>query len=297
MWSQFLSEQECFNTCTHLWLSRAVESNIVAGRVAKPHSRPYMASLQFNGAHICGGILIREDFVLTAFYNMTSYIIEMFHCILITFQHFTSLFVSPQEMMVVLGGHNISATEKTQQRIEVARYHQHPKFTGQYEYDIMLLQLKKMAKLNKYVKTIGIPNKNGKTPANINCAVAGWGRTRENMPPSDVLRETTEKIQFNFECKNIWGIYFNSEHMMCTKFDRKKGGCFCRLNKSLSYPSLQGDSGGPLICNKKVEGITAYTKEDDCSNPRYPHVFTKVNYFSSWIKKVMKPSVNPPLLG
>uniref|UniRef100_A0A672IPP1 trypsin n=1 Tax=Salarias fasciatus TaxID=181472 RepID=A0A672IPP1_SALFA len=235
----------------------AVESNIVAGRVAKPHSRPYMASLQFNGAHICGGILIREDFVLTAA-----------HC------------KDPQEMMVVLGGHNISATEKTQQRIEVARYHQHPKFTGQYEYDIMLLQLKKMAKLNKYVKTIGIPNKNGKTPANINCAVAGWGRTRENMPPSDVLRETTEKIQFNFECKNIWGIYFNSEHMMCTKFDRKKGGV------------CQGDSGGPLICNKKVEGITAYTKEDDCSNPRYPHVFTKVNYFSSWIKKVMKPSVN-----
>uniref|UniRef100_A0A672IML9 Peptidase S1 domain-containing protein n=1 Tax=Salarias fasciatus TaxID=181472 RepID=A0A672IML9_SALFA len=111
--------QHVIKLLSSLLTIRAVESNIVAGRVAKPHSRPYMASLQFNGAHICGGILIREDFVLTA-----------------------------------------------------------------------------------------------------------------------------------------------------------------------------GDSGGPLICNKKVEGITAYTKEDDCSNPRYPHVFTKVNYFSSWIKKVMKPSVN-----
>uniref|UniRef100_A0A672IPI7 trypsin n=1 Tax=Salarias fasciatus TaxID=181472 RepID=A0A672IPI7_SALFA len=235
----------------------AFESNIVAGRVAKPHSRPYMASLQFNGAHSCGGILIREDFVLTAA-----------HC------------KYPKEMMVVLGGHNITAKEKTQQRIEVARYHLHPKFTGQYEYDIMLLQLKKKAKLNKYVKTIGIPNKNGKTPANINCAVAGWGRTGENMPPSDVLRETTEKIQFSFECKNIWGIYFNSDHMMCTKFNKKKGGV------------CEGDSGGPLICNNKVEGITAYTKQCECSNPHYPHVFTKVNYFSSWIKKVMKPSMN-----
>ncbi|XP_029967872.1 granzyme-like protein 1 isoform X1 [Salarias fasciatus] len=254
-------------------ITGAVESNIVAGRVAKPHSRPYMASLQFNGAHSCGGILIREDFVLTAA-----------HC------------KEPQEMMVVLGGHNISATEKTQQRIEVARYHQHPKFTpGQYEYDIMLLQLKEKAKLNKYVKTIGIPNKNGKTPANINCAVAGWGRTGDKMPPSDVLRETTEKIQFSFECKNIFQTNFNSEHMMCTKFDRKKGGV------------CQGDSGGPLICNKKVEGITAYFKKDECSNPRYPHVFTKVNYFSSWIKKVMQHSgwlgcdgqggVQPSLLG
>uniref|UniRef100_A0A3Q1GYI7 Peptidase S1 domain-containing protein n=1 Tax=Acanthochromis polyacanthus TaxID=80966 RepID=A0A3Q1GYI7_9TELE len=39
---------------------------IVGGRVAKPHSRPYMASLQFQGRHSCGGILIRKDFVLTA---------------------------------------------------------------------------------------------------------------------------------------------------------------------------------------------------------------------------------------
>lgn len=44
----------------------ASESGIVGGREAKPHSRPYMASLQFSGTHSCGGILIREDFVLTA---------------------------------------------------------------------------------------------------------------------------------------------------------------------------------------------------------------------------------------
>uniref|UniRef100_A0A3Q3W6A3 Peptidase S1 domain-containing protein n=1 Tax=Mola mola TaxID=94237 RepID=A0A3Q3W6A3_MOLML len=44
----------------------ASESSIVGGRVAKPHSRPYMASLQVEERHICGGILIRPDFVLTA---------------------------------------------------------------------------------------------------------------------------------------------------------------------------------------------------------------------------------------
>lgn len=38
----------------------------MGGKVAKPHSRPYMASLQFDKQHSCGGILIREDFVLTA---------------------------------------------------------------------------------------------------------------------------------------------------------------------------------------------------------------------------------------
>lgn len=44
----------------------AFESGIVGGKESKPHSRPYMASLQISQRHSCGGILIREDFVLTA---------------------------------------------------------------------------------------------------------------------------------------------------------------------------------------------------------------------------------------
>lgn len=34
-----------------------------------------------------------------------------------------------------------SAIDGGQQRIQVAKYHQHPKFTGEYDYDIMLLEL------------------------------------------------------------------------------------------------------------------------------------------------------------
>uniref|UniRef100_A0A3Q1GW81 Serine protease 57-like n=1 Tax=Acanthochromis polyacanthus TaxID=80966 RepID=A0A3Q1GW81_9TELE len=41
-------------------------SHIVGGRDAPSHSRPYMASLQVGGQHICGGALVREDFVVTA---------------------------------------------------------------------------------------------------------------------------------------------------------------------------------------------------------------------------------------
>ncbi|XP_054471215.1 mast cell protease 4-like [Anoplopoma fimbria] len=236
-----------------LSLTGASESGIVGGKVAKPHSRPYMASLQFRGEHSCGGMLIREDFVLTAA-----------HC------------KKPLPMTVVLGAHDISKKEKSQQWIQVAKYHQHPKFNGGYDYDIMLLQLKTNATLNRYVKAIGLPKKEGKIPANINCAVAGWGRTGVNKPSSKVLKETTEKMQFSSECKHIWQEPFNPELMICTKFDKKKGGV------------CQGDSGGPLICNNKPQGITAFTAKDDCNNPKYPHVFTKINVFIPWIKRVMK---------
>ncbi|XP_062287538.1 mast cell protease 1A-like [Scomber scombrus] len=233
-----------------LSISGAMESGIVDGKKVKPHSRPYMASLQVDGSHKCGGILIREDFVLTAA-----------HCKL------------DEQMTVVLGAHDISKKEKSQQRIEV-EYHPHPKFTGEFDNDIMLLKLEKKATLNKYVKTIGLPKKDEKIPDNIQCAVAGWGQKGKKKLPTHILREATEKTQSSNECTKIYGEYFNADHMICTAFTKKKGG-FC-----------QGDSGGPLICNTKLQGITTMTRE--CSNPKLPHGSTKIQAFLPWMKKVMQ---------
>uniref|UniRef100_A0A8B9FRC5 Peptidase S1 domain-containing protein n=1 Tax=Amazona collaria TaxID=241587 RepID=A0A8B9FRC5_9PSIT len=39
---------------------------ILGGYEAKPHLRPYMASLQLDGQHICGGFLIAKQWVLSA---------------------------------------------------------------------------------------------------------------------------------------------------------------------------------------------------------------------------------------
>ncbi|KAM4731293.1 granzyme B-like [Anableps anableps] len=237
-------------------LSGATKCSITGGRVAKPHSRPYMASLQIQGEHKCGGMLIRKDYVLTAAHCKDCY----------------------KEITVVLGAHNISKKEKSQQRIDVKKYHVHPLYESknQCEYDIMLLKLEENAKLNQYVKTIELAAKNEDIPANTNCEVAGWGKTGPIKPVSDVLREAKEMIQFNFECKNIWMKFFNSTQMICTKFYKKKGGI------------CQGDSGGPLICDTKVQGITAFTFITECDNQKYPHVFIKVRYFLEWIKEVMK---------
>uniref|UniRef100_A0AAR2LBX9 Peptidase S1 domain-containing protein n=1 Tax=Pygocentrus nattereri TaxID=42514 RepID=A0AAR2LBX9_PYGNA len=39
---------------------------IINGTEAKPHSRPYMVSLQMGGRHMCGGFLVSDRYVMTA---------------------------------------------------------------------------------------------------------------------------------------------------------------------------------------------------------------------------------------
>ncbi|XP_067266415.1 granzyme B-like isoform X2 [Chanodichthys erythropterus] len=193
-------------------LAGGMESGIIGGKEAKPNSRPYMASIQIkNKHHTCGGMLIREDYVLTAA-----------HC----FNH--SDYSGRDHFEVVLGAHNIKKDEKSQQRIPVIKYIQHPKFerknenNNDYSYDIMLLKLKNKAKLNTFVKVMSLPKKNGKAPANVKCSIAGWGFINSKaVVGSNVLREVTLKLQENSECERMWQHYFNSERMICGVSDGK----------------------------------------------------------------------------
>ncbi|KAL1267709.1 hypothetical protein QQF64_033072 [Cirrhinus molitorella] len=215
-------------------LAGGMESDIIGGKEAKPHSRPYMASIQYKKQHTCGGVLIREDYVLTAA-----------HCL----NH--SDYPDQDHTEVVLGAHNINKVEKSQQRITVMKFIRHPMFEKSnepdYSYDIMLLKLKKKAKLNKFVKVMPLPKKNGKTPANVKCSIAGWGlKTSKGNQASDVMREVKLKLQFSFECQYKWQQFFNSERMICSVSDGKHAFCM-------------GDSGSPLICNTKPQGIASYT--------------------------------------
>ncbi|KAG5282892.1 hypothetical protein AALO_G00035870 [Alosa alosa] len=120
----------CLLVLSHLQLSGGVQSGIFGGRMAKPHSRPYMASLQYLGDHVCGGVLIREDYVLTAA-----------HCL--------NRSIPDRAMEVVLGAHDINSKESSQQRIQVKKFHKHPQFRdpNQYDYDIMLLKSAHQASL------------------------------------------------------------------------------------------------------------------------------------------------------
>ncbi|XP_055411727.1 granzyme B(G,H)-like isoform X2 [Bubalus kerabau] len=116
---------------------RAKAGEIIGGHEAKPHSRPYMAYLQYWNQDVqsrCGGFLVRQDFVLTAA-----------HC------HGSSI-------NVTLGAHNIKQQERTQQVIRVRTAISHPDYNPKtFSNDIMLLKLEREAKQTSAVKPLSLP--------------------------------------------------------------------------------------------------------------------------------------------
>ncbi|XP_006906914.1 granzyme B(G,H) [Pteropus alecto] len=225
---------------------------IIGGHEAKPHSRPYMAYIQFlqNGhKNRCGGVLVRENFVLTAA-----------HC-------------SGSSINVTLGAHNIKKQEKTQQVFRVVKAIPHPDYNPKnFSNDIMLLQLEKNIKLTKAVKLLRLPREEDRVMPGQKCSVAGWGRIALINTYPDTLQEVELTVQKDWECECHLRNYYNSAIQLCVG------------NPTENKASFQGDSGGPLVCKNVIQGIVSYGRKNGTS----PRAYTKVSKFLSWIKKTMK---------
>ncbi|XP_072516073.1 granzyme G-like [Salminus brasiliensis] len=223
---------------------------IINGTEAKPHSRPYMVSIQLDGFHICGGSLVSDLFVLTAA-----------HC-----------WNRRQRLTAVLGAHNLRDRSDGSVLMEVESYHPHPNYNSRnLNNDIMLLKLSKAAPIGTTVRQISIPQRNKNIPANTACSAAGWGRTGTDSPGSNRLLETNVRIVGDIECRSLWGSFVN------------------RLKVCAFHPGgvCNGDSGGPLVCNNTAVGIVSFGEARTCDTPRLPNVYTKVSAFLPWIKSIV----------
>ncbi|XDV22396.1 hypothetical protein PO909_027297 [Leuciscus waleckii] len=232
----------------HLTFTAHVNVGIVNGREAKPHSRPYMVSIQVKRQHSFGGFLISDEFVLTAG-----------HCRMKT-----------EVLTVVVGAHNL---REMNVRINVKSYYKHPDYSEKpFLNDIMLLRLEKKVEKNENVEWISIPKTEGDIAADSVCSVAGWGSLVTNGTVSPVLMETNVKIMNNKKCENSWGSTYSAAQMMCVY---GHGG------------SCDGDSGGPLVCGDTAVGVTSFGDIYHCNSHEYPEVYTKISAFLPWIKNII----------
>ncbi|CAL8241869.1 granzyme B(G,H)-like [Gadus morhua] len=154
---------------------QALGGTIINGREVPPNSLPYMASVQHNGEHICGGFLIKKDIVLTAA-----------HC-------------DKKELTVVLGTNDLRKVKKTMrynvEKCKHADYKNHD--TGN---DIMMLKLSRPSQ----IEPIQLQDDQIKIKNNTQCLVAGWGCIKSGGPRVDKLMKVEVATIDRRTCQRKW---------------------------------------------------------------------------------------------
>ncbi|NXP80309.1 GRAA protein, partial [Ramphastos sulfuratus] len=257
-WSalQYLLAQPCVQ-----WLIYFLGScvDIIGGHEVAPHSRPFMALIKGPNESVCGGALIKEDWVLTAA-----------HC-------------NVKGARVILGAHSLkeNAKEKQRQVFQIAKQIPYPYYSScSKENDIMLLQLRKRAVLGKAVRLIPLPTSADDPNPGTTCTVAGWGKTRNSERKlSDTLREVNVTVISRRICNDK--SHYNNNPVITSNM-------ICAGSTNGGKDSCNGDSGGPLRCNNVMKGITAFGKANKCGAVDGPGVYTRLTkQYLHWIRKTI----------
>ncbi|XP_018583630.1 complement factor D-like [Scleropages formosus] len=228
---------------------------ITGGNEAAPHSRPYMASIQKNGRHECGGFLVKEQWLMSAA-----------HC----FREGT------EGVKIVLGAHSLKEPEQSKQEFTISELHSHPDFnTDNYDSDIALVKLDRPAVLSDAVKTLELQQAGGREPQpEEEVSAAGWGSTNNRGSRPDKLQEVFVEVMLPTLCcrSDYYSTKFTA-NMMCAA-RRQKDTC-------------DGDSGGPLLYKGVAVGVTSNGGKK-CGTSRKPGVYTIISKFTAWINKIIQ---------
>lgn len=235
----------------------AQSDEVIGGVQSPPGARPWQAQLGVPGApHYCGGSLVTQQWVLTAG-----------HCV---------EGLSAGSFTVVLGEHDRTIAEGTEQSRSVDLIVRHPGWNANVENDVALLHLSTPVTLNGFVGTIGLAS--GGDGPGVTAIVSGWGQTAPGSAPANVLMEAALPINANSACDSAPGLYrdlFASE--LCAGYlNGEHGGC-------------HGDSGGPLAVQSggswNVVGVVSWGAGGVCNTYT---VFARVSSHRAWIAKIIQ---------
>ncbi|XP_031574197.1 chymotrypsinogen B-like isoform X2 [Actinia tenebrosa] len=244
--------------------AKPYSARVVNGENAQPHSWPWQISLRVNGRHICGGSLIRPDWVVTAA-----------HCV--------DRNPRPSGYTVVVGAHTRTGSTAVQQTFRLKQLFKHEGFSMRHlRNDIALLQLNGQISASSKVNTVCLPQKGSRVPAGTGCYITGWGRTVGGGSAAGILQQAVLPVSNDNACvqRNGYLVPVDPKSMVCAG-GQGKGGC-------------QGDSGGPFVCNEGgrwvLRGAVSWG-HSQCRTDHYT-VFARVSSFIDWINQKMTGCVD-----
>ena len=183
-------------------------------------------------------------------------------------------------LIVVLGDHDIQATEKSETRVSVCSIEVHPGYgnSKNIDHDIALVEMcNPVLEFNKAIKPIDLPTKNFELAERSKVHVAGWGLTRERGRVSPVLRVVDVNTVDIDTCRKSYDTV--NDQKICAGIWESGGNDSC-----------QGDSGGPLWYEKgdEIVLVGVVSSGRGCARRRYPGIYTKVSVYIDWATKIMQ---------
>lgn len=220
-------------------------TRIMNGIIASESQFPYLAALEVNNQHECGGTVLNNRWIVTTT-----------HCIA----------GKPAAFFIVILGTVFLNTRGDSYKVDKLVVHN--KFNRQtIQNDIGLVRTSTDIQFSNKVQPISISL--FEVPVGIEAVVSGWGYSK--LPPTEnlnKLRFTMVNIIPNDECaQKMKGIGPITENQICTSFINSGGVC-------------GGDSGGPLVANGQLIGIISWGYH--CGRG-YPNVFVKASAYMNWI--------------
>lgn len=244
-------------------------THIVGGTEATPGSWPWTAELRLNGGHWCGGALVAPRWVVTAA-----------HCVYGR---------SATQFTVVVGEHDRTVAEGTEQHLSVTQIKIHPNYLhATKSSDIALLNLALDAVYTSRVQPVRLlqsPFDNPRFASGVVATVVGWGDTSEGGASASRLQQVSVPIVSNATCNQSQSYNGRVDTtMLCAGY--AAGG----------KDSCQGDSGGPLFvpygATWGLAGIVSWG--DGCARAYKYGVYTRVGIFTDWVQREAGIPTPPP---